>query len=311
MSDSRVAATEQLLTQILSNCAPFPELGARLKQRLIAASTAAGQRPFNEKALGFRKFSDYLQRAHGDILSLQRPDGMGDVLVSLKSALPIARGVSAAQLPTPIRLPSQPVIRSEVWQAFTNPDAKRKRFFYIPSGQIIHYRDGEPPPQLGAASPDEVIEILPISKETQANWMREFLDQASVPTQEKSVLEPLINEDYSSTVNATFSRALGPRSDAWRKFRTARVIEIILRWADDHEIDHALVHVRPTPVRAMMMPGEVDTAASATNQAASVDANPLSPREQVSKLLELLSDDDLTRLVIPTLLSTIMIKSQM
>ncbi|WP_157654633.1 hypothetical protein [Burkholderia ubonensis] len=311
MSDSRVAVTEQLLTQILSNCAPFPELGARLKQQLIAASTAAGQRPFNEKALGFRKFSDYLQRVHGDILSLQRPDGMGDVLVSLKSALPIARGVSAAPSSTPIRLPSQPVIRSEVWQAFANPDVKRKRFFYIPSGQIIHYREGEPPPpQLGAASSNEVIEISPISKETQAGWMREFLDQASVPTQEKSVLEPLINEDYSSTVNATFSRALGPRSDAWRKFRTAQVIEIILRWADDHGIDHSLVHVRPAPVRSVI-PGEVGTAAPATNQAASIDANTLSPRERVSKLLDLLSDDDLTRLVIPTLLSTIMIKSRM
>ncbi|MEW9585101.1 hypothetical protein [Paraburkholderia sp. DGU8] len=304
-------ASSQFLTQLLS--VDSPELGARLKQRLKAAFVSNGLGVFDEKSLGFQKFTDYLLRVHSDLVSVERREGLGDVLVFLRTT-PVARALYAPTLKQP-KAPAAPVIRSEVWQAFANPDPERKRFFNTETDKVVHYLEGKNSTERAQveASPGSFVEISPISKDLQARWMREFLDSASLPSSEKDALGPLISEPYSSTVNATFSRALGAHSVAWRKYRTAQVTSTIEKWAADAGVALTKLHVAPTEVTsgAMQGAGAVGSHAAATLTSAPATSEPMPPRQQVLKLLELLTDDDISRLVLPTLLSTIMIKSRL
>jgi hypothetical protein len=304
-------ASSQLLTQLLS--VDSPELGARLKQRLKAAFVSNGLGPFDEKSLGFQKFTDYLLRVHSDLVSVERRAGSGDVLVSLRTT-PAARVLYAPTLKQP-KTPAALVIRSDVWQAFANPDPERKRFFNKQSEKVVHYLDGKNSTERAQvdASPESFVEIPPISKDIQAGWMREFLDSASLPPSEKDALGPLISEPYSSTVNATFTRALGDHSVAWRKYRTAQVTSTIEKWAADAGIALAKLHVAPTESTsgAIQAAAAVGSHVTATLATAPANSGQMPPREQIFKLLELLTDDDITRLVLPTLLSTIMIRSRL
>ncbi|MDN7702292.1 hypothetical protein R0290_07745 [Burkholderia semiarida] len=314
MQETREAVAAQLIQQLLSANSPEPELGARLKQRLIAAFVANGLGVFDEKALGFRQFSEYLQRVHGGLVVVHRQEGIGDILVSLKG------GITTARLPASPVLPASkvagPVIRSAVWQAFANPDPERKRFFKKQNGGVVHYLNSQQGPEKASveAAPDEFIEIPPISAETQSAWMREFLTSAPLQAEERAALEPLVAESYSSTVNAMFSRALGARGLAWRAVRTANVTAIIEQWARANGVAPSLLYVKQETSKTIELSGV--SASGMAGAIASPVAAPLSgsvspAREQVLKLLELLTDDDLSRLVLPTLLSTIMIKSRL
>jgi len=308
MHDMRDASS-QLLTQILS--VDSPELGARLKQRLKSAFASNGLGVFDEKALGFRKFSDYLLRAHGDLVNVEWQEGLGDILVSLRGT-PTAR----PHVPT-FKQPNAsdgPVIRSDVWQAFANPDPERKRFFNTRTDKVVHYLDGHDSTERAQveASPESFVEIRPIPEELQTRWMRDFLDAASLPPNEKEALGPLIVEPYSSTVNATCTRALGAHGVAWRKYRTAQVTSTIKAWASNADVALGRLHVTPAPLNS----GATQTGPTVESHATgdlsvSARSDQIHPRQQVLKLLELLSDDDISRLVLPTLLSTIMIRSRM
>jgi hypothetical protein len=315
MSNHDAAVVERLLSQLLSVNSPQPELGARLKQRLKVAYAASGYGIFDEKALGFRKFAEYLEKVHGNIVSVDRPsEKSGDILVHLKYSSSLARavhmGTAAHVVPTYTRS-----IRTAVWQAFANPDPLRKRFF-DPDGKVVHYLEhsNSHAQQMVEAAPHLYVPILPVSQETQSSWMREFLENLSIPAAEKSPLEQMITEPYSSTLNATFTRALGPHGQAWSRFRTEKVTSIIRHWAHENSVDSELLYSRPSTAPNTDLPLAATTTTTTAAAALSIpQATPpvASPREQVIKLLDLLSDDDLERLVLPTLLSTIMIKSRM
>ncbi|MEQ0777871.1 hypothetical protein ABLT15_36825 [Paraburkholderia tropica] len=310
MADLRDASS-QLLTQLLS--VNSPELGARLKQRLNAAFAANGLGGFDEKSLGFAKFTDYLLRQHGDLVSVERREGFGDILVSLRS-MPSAR-TSYIPVLKQLQGPATPVIRSDVWQAFANPDPERKRFFNVHTARIVHYLKGKSGPERAQveSAPDTFVEILPISGDVQARWMREFLGSASLPSNEREALEPLVAEPYSSAVNATFTRALGAHSVAWRNYRTAQITSVIDAWAHGHAIPLSQLHVVSPDATAgtLEAAGTTESRATATLAIGSEHSLQVPPRQQVVKLLELLTDDDIVRLVLPTLLSTIMIKSRL
>jgi len=314
MSNHDVAVVERLLSQLLSVNSPQPELGARLKQRLKTAYAANGLGVFDEKGLGFRKFAEYLEKVHGNIVSVERPSEQGgDILVYLKYSSSLARAVQMGAIvhaaPTYTR-----AIRTAVWQAFANPDPLRKRFFN-PDGKVVHYLEhsGSYAQQMVEAAPHLYVQILPDSPEMQSSWMREFLENLSMSAAEKSPLEQMITEPYSSTLNATFTRALGPHGQAWSRFRTDKVTSIIRHWAHENNVDSELLYSRPSTVRNtdLSSAGAVATTATAALSTSPATPPAASPRERVITLLDLLSDDDLERLVLPTLLSTIMIKSRL
>jgi hypothetical protein len=304
------SAASQVLTQLLS--IHSPELGARLKQRLNAAFIASGLGYFDEKSLGFGKFSDYLSHVHGDLVQVSREDGVGDILVSLRPEL--VKRISLPISPPPKSARSE-VIRNDVWQAFANPDSERKRFLNKDTGKIVHFLASKQSPERieVEAAPETFFEILPIPTEHQLKWMKEFLAGMSLPADEKEVLEGLISKPYSSAVNVTFTRALGANSRAWRNFRTERVTSIIHQWLAEKGVspDKIIAQSTDTAVAPLEAATEAGNKVAPSIHDTTAPSEQFPPRQQVAKLLELLSDDDIIRLVIPTLLSTILIKSRM
>jgi len=292
----------QLLRQLLS--AQSPELGARLKQRLNALLAARGSGHFDERVFGHRKFRDFLEHTQAEWLEISRPSDIGDIQVSLKTG---QASLVASQSPatathahaalTSVGAP----IRSDVWQAFTNPDPQRRRFFHRDKATVKHYVANE---QSAArqeidAAPADFVEIKPIAGTQQQSWMREFLDSIPVTGVERTPYDAIVGQPYSSALNAMFTRALGERAAAWREFRTKRVTDTILGWAANSGLSSDKLRVDaklPEPV--------VDAAPPAMDDA-------MSPRHRAAKLLELLSEDDLSAVVIPVLLSTILVKSRL
>lgn len=290
----------QLLTQLLT--AHHPEYGARLKQRLNALLHQRGLDSLDERTLGYKRFRELLEQGFGDLVNVQPPSEVGDILVSLKTS----GSLPATAAPSPSVFGSAfPPIRSEIWQAFSNPDLERKRFFHKQTAAVKHFIQGDSSSSQVEVdeSPDDFIEIDPIPGALQLQWMRQFLGGIHQPAGERVVFDAILNEPYSSSVNATFTRALGDHGVAWRNFRTQQVTEQIFAWAARHGVPENALRVQP---RTTLDGAKVDVSRSDPLRVATQ-----SPRDQAAKLLEMLTDDDIARLVIPTLLSTILIKSRM
>lgn len=276
-------AVQQLLLQLLSERSP--ELGARLKQRLNASLASRGLGRFDERAFGHAKFTAFLESVFGDKVTIERPAGAGDVYVSLRG-LPAAN--SAVATPQ-LHHDQAQIVRSDVWQAFTNPDSRRKRFFDRETKAVRHFvNDGSLVQRDLTSQTERFAEIERIDGETQTAWMRSFLEGSGLNADQKEALEPLASQPYSSSVNAAFTRALGDQSHAWRQRRTALVIAAIRGWAAAHKVEFGDLCVQKDVV---------DTAI--------VHEPRLTPREYAVKLLELLNNEDIGRFVIPALLSSI------
>lgn len=280
-----------LLQQLLSG--REPELGARLKQRLNALLSEKGLPRFDEKLFGYRKFHSFLQQTQADWLHVTKPEGAGDIHVAVKPAKPSpssdGRTTGASGQP----------IRSDVWQAFTNPDAERRRYYQPSTGLVIHYQQTEQSPRRAEiqANPGDYVEIRPIDGTLQQQWMREFLDSIPITGPERAPYEALLAEPYSSALNATFTRALGDHANAWREFRTSRVANAIWTWAMQAGVPAERIHAAAKEVRS------IEKSEPAFDPVAS-------PRVQAAKLLDLIADDDIRQVVIPILLSTLMVKNR-
>ncbi|HCF2737082.1 TPA: OST-HTH/LOTUS domain-containing protein [Pseudomonas aeruginosa] len=292
MSDSQSVAA-QLILQILSVHSPEP--GARLKQRLKKAFVASGHGEFDEKALGFQKFTDYLLHKHGDLIKIVKPDGSGDIQVFLRSTTEAGGNRTTHEI-------TSDIIRNDVWQAFVNPDPERYRFFHKETGRVLHFLNSENSAEKQEVESDhrQYIKITPIPGEDQVGWMREFLAELDLASEEKSPLESIVSGPYSVAMNAIFIRSLGRYSIAWKNFRASRVSKIIQSWASGVGVDFSALHEksRTKPV------------IEKTHSPTTPDQK-LPPKQQVIRLLDLLSEEDVSRLVLPTLLSTILIKSRL
>lgn len=287
-----LAHIKQLIIQLLISSPQ--EFCARLKQKLNRLLIADGAAAFDETKFGSKKFSDFLSNHLGDRLSLERPVGAGDIRVSLKPSIARSSTPSAAVA----KSEQSSAIRSDVWQAFANPDARRKRFFNRTTGAVLHFVegvDGERQQQFEAA-PHDYAQIELITSAIQQEWMREFLSLLDLPEPEQAALEGLIAAGYSSSVNALFTKALGDREQEWRKIRTLKVTERIQAWATQHSVKLEELSVRR---RAG------DSSSPAPDASAQLTA-----RQQATKLLALMSEEEIARVAIPVLLSSVLSKSQ-
>ncbi len=290
--------TTELILQLLNNTSP--EFGARLKQRLNKLLIKNGRCPFDERGYGYKRFSDFLQNVLGNKISIERPKETGDILVSLRHPKTIysSSGIYSPSA-SPRKEEQSPVIRSDVWQAFTNPDPERKRFFHKETHAIRHFlrEESSPSREVIEHDPSQFIEIDLISGQVQMEWMRDFLDLLRMPSNQRPPLDALIAEPYSSRVNVAFTRALGEHGDSWRRHRIKKITSLIQRWAKQNDV---LFNDLCVPEGAKSHP--LSQNESTQDQ--------LTPRQQAIKLLEFLSEEDIACLVIPTLLSTILVKSR-
>lgn len=234
--------------------------------------------PFDQKALGFKTFKDYL-RSLGDRLSIKEPAG-SDILVSL------GRRDDAAEVNEP--LPQHP-LRSEIWLAFTNPDPQRLRFYNKSTRRIEHgpASDGD---DASHPAPDRVP-VVPIEAARQSAWMLEFVAHEGLGSDE--LLQGITKAPYSSAVNTAFSKALGKKAPAWRRFRASKVFAEVGEWASRNNISFSSLQEIPNQQASSVVSGQS-----------------LSPRLRATKLLESFSDQELVDLVIPILAASALVKSR-
>lgn len=282
-----VSQVSQLLKQLLE--AHSPEFGARLKQRLNALLIGQGLGHFDERTFGFRKFGDFLQKTQSEVLKVDRPDESTDIVVSLVNAAD-----SPVQTFRPVVETDQAAIRSDVWQAFTNHNVQRKRFLNKENFALKHFIENDQSSASNevAANRDKFIEIQPVPREEQLTWMREYLSTVPLQAADKPPLEAMTEQPYTSSLNSAFTRALGEKGDGWRHFRTQRVTEAIERWASEHAV--SLDHLRKPAVQS-----------HADGKVAPQD----SARARAQKLLELISEEDIAKIVMPVLATTLLIRT--
>ena len=238
---------------------------------------------------GFRKFGDFLQKTQTEILRIDRTGQSTDIVVSLVGAPD-----SPVQTSRPVVETDQTAIRSDVWQAFTNHNIQRKRFLNKETFALKHFieNDQSSASHEVAENRDKFIEIQPVPGTEQLDWMREYLSTAPLQAADKPPLEAMTEQPYTSSLNSAFTRALGDKGDGWRHFRTQRVTEAIERWASQHGV--SLDHLRKPAVQTHA-DGKVPPKESA--------------RARALMLLQLISEEDIAKIVIPVLVTTVLIRT--
>jgi len=231
-SDERSSLARQVLVETLKQNGP--QLGAKLKPQL---TTALGLRlglSREEWHTLIPRLSHFLA-AHSDLVDVQRPEGPGDIRVSLRDSAP----ASAAPKSESARI----WYRLEVWQAFVNPDPQRRRFFHRRNHQVAHFLDQSltpPNPEILRRVSDDpsFVEVAHATADRQSGWMREFLDTTPlIPEGHKKIARHFLDLPFDSSINAAFAVALGPHSEGWKRFRAQKVDDHINGWATDKGID--------------------------------------------------------------------------
>lgn len=302
------------------------EVGARLKQRLNRTLVGSGLQALNEQQFGYRKFSDFLIGELGQHLTVEKSAEGGDITVSLKGARHHVSKLTISPIPPAITIGSPvsegaelpvadssaswaakeageaaKVVRGDVWQAFANLNASRKRYLDRTTGQIIHFLEGIHSDQeaLVNEQPHRFAEIALVDGQTQKGWMHSFLASGGLPAEDVSSLERLLDEPYSSKLNLLFARALGQRQSQWKQFRAQCMGDIIEQWAEANGV--------PSEMLKANRGGESVPTAGQPQVAVAVT---MGPREQAQRLLAMMDDRDIVTIAIPALLSCVLAKSR-
>jgi hypothetical protein len=293
-ADERAQTARQVLVDILKENGP--QLGAKLKVRL---TSSLGQRlglPANVWPGLVPKLSHFLA-ANSDLVDVHRPEGPGDIRVSLRD--------DTAARPQ-IEVESTKVwYRPDVWTAFVNPDPNRRRFFHRQRHDIAHFstQSATPPsPQVAdrVARDPQFVEIQFAGAEQQQSWLREFLDTTPLISEaHKRIARHFVDVPFDSSINAAFAASLGPHGDAWRRFRAKKVDDFVVAWAERNAVDLDTLKRLPAPGALTALP-TVDTilVSSFEPQAAAPTAGG-EPRSALLKFIESLEDSELRQVLIP------------
>lgn len=132
--------------------------------------------------------------------------------------------------------------------------------------------------------------------------MSDFLSSLNhLPPQTLARLREITCTQYSAESSKTFSDTLGTFGAHWRRFRAVNVLEVIKSWAAQQAI----------PVESLLAKPKIDLPSPTNDEITQTPPALISAKERVHKLLELLSDEELDKLVLPVLVSTILIKSRL
>jgi hypothetical protein len=86
------------------------------------------------------------------------------------------------------------------------------------------------------AADQDFVEIKPIPRAEHSAWMKEFVHSQQIPEATRSPLLSIAALPYTSHVNRAFGAALEKYVDAWRRFRTVRVLERVKAWAAQNNL---------------------------------------------------------------------------
>lgn len=257
---------------------------AHLKPRLAAELLERVGIVFDERGLGYKNFLTFLQ-SNKDIIEVNHPGGPGSVWVSLKTD-EISQDEVQRQEAIQNRLPVS------VWQAFTNPDPNRKRFYNKEKGIVIHYLEGSARQQDFKHQQEvdidtDYIEITPISSDQHSEWMKNFLSEHNLAPRVKEVCETIANSVYSSAVNYAFTQSLGRIGESWKLERSKKVHDFAIQWANENNIDFW---------SAKEVPQSISANRPASSESFEDDDN---WRVLIKRAIDLMGKEELARVSIP------------
>ncbi len=289
--NDQISLVREILRQLLVQ----PQKGSRLRPLLEREFEKRTGISFRAAFWSFPKFLTFLE-ANSDILDIVKPNGPGDITVQLRQDVPSAP-VSA--LPPPTSLAR--FLPSSVWNAFTNPDLRRRRFFSRLSGEIVHYIEGSQTAHhltiaSVVANDSNYVEITPVSAEQQSGWLKEFLASVRVPESKQELLNILAETPYSSAVNTAFIATLEDLGEEWRQFRASRVHEAVRAWAESQNIP--LDQVLRLPSHAIH--GTVDQHGHGSLSPASQESSSINDlRLWLHALIDKLDSTDASQILLP------------
>ena len=170
--------------------------------------------PFDEHAMGFAGFQEFLEAAQSaGHVRLERVGSGPNPPVVVQQPLP------QALLFEPTSPPETREIRKDLWQAFVDWSGSAQRYFDERSGRALR----------GDSIPEGAPAIEVISRAVTLTWMREFAGAQFDPA--KSALEVALADSKPARTFAQSVRRLN-LIEAWIEHRRTRVAEHIDRWAE-------------------------------------------------------------------------------
>ncbi|MER6060635.1 hypothetical protein ABT167_05385 [Streptomyces sp. NPDC001792] len=184
---------------------------------------------FDPKKLGYRRFRDFLN------------DAETEGLIGIDH---LRQGDVSLYLPTEAEGSSAPVaIRQDLWNAFVNWNTSFSRYYDLEKEEaVLVPRDPAPLEpvryvefrQRLTRNPDSFIEIHPVSRETQIEWMRDF--SARVRSGElKELLNAALVGPKAAKGFAAVLRSIPEVQVEWHRSLSNRVYGEILKWKEAHE----------------------------------------------------------------------------
>lgn len=237
----------KLIRQLLAS---GPMKGATLKLRMLAAFEAEAQTSFDAAFRIYPKFASFLA-ANDDLVEITRPPATlpGDITVCLRQASDAVGPAGDDFAPKDV---SDFAMPREIWQAFTNPDVHRRRYFQKSTGSVVHFLDSALPPTV--LDPDDWVRITPIPPDAQSGWMYRFVETNFASSAKQVELRQVASLPYTSALNHTFASILGAHAAAWKRYRASRVVAAVRKWAEDNGI--SIEAVAKTASRAPVLEPE-------------------------------------------------------
>lgn len=193
-----------------------PLVGARLKAVLLKAASDRGAE-FSERAIGYSGFTDFVSKS-GFAAVKFRP-GTDALIVPADEAEVLTRD-------EPDR---RDRIRPDFWDAFVTFPVPREVRGYDPIADRIVKTSGSLPPS--------VKPITPISRETQIQWRKEFIDALGT---EGNPLTAVRSQLESPGSLGLFSRTLSGYPEMrsrWSDFLARHVRDVIQAWAKENDVE--------------------------------------------------------------------------
>lgn len=200
---------------------------------------------FDPKRVGYKRFRDFLDDAEArGYVAIDR-DRAGDVSVTMPGAS--AEAGSTARM------------RSDLWKAFADWNPRTSRFYALNEDRVVTLPT-EPaplePPRYAelrtkiSENPTVFVEIKPLSRQQQLDWMRDFSLLVTDPEVSRVLGEALKSEHparYFVVVLRSFPNLL----NRWHNTLRERVYAEALKWRDSDsrlatvQIDHVIASAQP------------------------------------------------------------------
>lgn len=262
-------------------------------------------RQFQEQALGFATFGEFLQAAvhNGVVVVLDHKNGRQ---LHVEGVVPAPR----RHVPTPSPLLEKPAgrpdqIRSDLWRAFIDwrPGLRRMwdkeeecAVIFTAKPTALSTSDDQAVREAVVAAPDRFIEITPVSQETQLRWMRRFVQDLNDPKLRDSLLLLLQATTRPFAAFASMLRGMPEVQGAWQARRRDLVTEEISRWSRDHGLT----------VDPLVSPSTKDGPEQASEQAPpstqprfGSKSNEVETRQMYRNAIDRMPTEELLRLPIP------------